>query len=144
MRPNLGTARLDESLDQPVVIGMGMRDDDALQVLEAKPEPSQSARQRFNSVGRMRPGVDKRQRVAFEQIGMYRAHWKRGWQGNAMDSTQDGRIKGVDGNGAHRLVFFALDQDGPCAALDDFVFLIADLDFQSHISTAQPRHWLQL
>ena len=42
MGPDLSAARLDKALNQPVMIGMGMRDDDALEILNTHPKLSQS------------------------------------------------------------------------------------------------------
>ena len=144
MGPDLGAARLDEALNQPVVIGMGVRNDDALEILNTHPKLSQPSRQCLCGIGRMRSGIDQRQRIALEKVGMDGSDGDRSRQRDTVDSSQDGCIKGVDGNGTHRLFFFALDQDGPGTALDNFVLLIAHLDLQRDVSAAQPWHRLQL
>ena len=92
----------------------------------------------------MRSGIDQRQRIALEKIGMDGSYGERSWQRDTVDSSQDGCIKGVDRNGTHRLFFFTFDQDSPGTALDNFVLLIAHLDLQSDVSSAQPWHRLQL
>ena len=92
----------------------------------------------------MRSGIYQRQRIALDKVGMDRPDGERSRQRDTVDSSQDRCIKGVDGNGTHRLFFFALDQDGPGTALDNFVLLIAYLDLQRNVSAAQPWHRLQL
>ena len=136
MGPDFSAARLNQTLNQPIVVGMSMGNDDALEVLNTNPKLSQPICQCLCGIGRMRSGIDQRQRIALEKIGMDGSYGERSRQRDTVDSSQDGCIKGVDGNGTHRLFFFALDQYGPCAALDNFVLLIAHLDLQRDVSAA--------
>ena len=144
MRPDFGAARLDEALNQPIVVGVGMGNDDALEIANTHPKLSQPICQCLCSIGCMGTGIDQRQRIALEKIGMDGSYRERSRQRDTVDSSENRCIKGVDGNGTHRLFFFALDQDSPGTALDNFVLLIAHLDLQGDVSAAQPRHRLQL
>ena len=144
MGPDFGAARLNEALNQPIVVSMGMGNDDTLEVLNTNPKLSQPICQCLCGIGRVRSSIDQRQRIALEKIGMDGSYGERSRQRDTVDSSQDGCIKGVDGNGTHRLFFFALDQDGPGTALDNLVVLITHLDLQRDVSSAQPWHRFQL
>jgi hypothetical protein len=72
-RAQLSAAALDQRPRKPAVVDVLMRDDDALEILDAMPEGREPRLQIGERGRRALPGVDQRQRVVLDQVDVHRA-----------------------------------------------------------------------
>ena len=84
-RAHLGARAVGEDLHQPDVVDVLVGDDDPLEVLDAPSVLGQRRLQRGQRRGRVRAGVDQRERVVLDQVAVDAPHGERRRDGEDVD-----------------------------------------------------------
>ena len=99
---DVGARALLQDRGQPEVVEVPVRDDDQLEILDAVPVRRERASDLVQRGARVRPGVQQRQRVVLDQVGVDAPDLKRRRDRQAVDPRLGGVLEcGARWSGAH-------------------------------------------